>query len=36
MAGFFFCYGFVGLTIELKALKETKFSMRKILKNLLP
>ncbi|KAL7078158.1 hypothetical protein ACQ4LE_002153 [Meloidogyne hapla] len=35
MAGFSFCYGFVGLTIELKALKETKFSMRKIIKNLL-
>lgn len=33
LVGFAFWYGFIGLTIEMKALKETKYSMKKILRS---
>uniref|UniRef100_A0A914HW23 sphingomyelin phosphodiesterase n=1 Tax=Globodera rostochiensis TaxID=31243 RepID=A0A914HW23_GLORO len=32
--GFSFWYGFIGLTIEMKALKETKYSIKKLLRSL--
>lgn len=35
LIGFSLWHGFIGLTIEMKALKETKYSMRKILKSIL-
>ncbi len=33
MIAFSFWHGFIGLTIEMKALKETKYSIRKMVKS---